>query len=142
MKNIYLSVAVFLAATLFVVLVVYLTPLKHLNIIEPTINDISPAEFYELFRENPEDYVFIDVRPSFAYDEKHAEGSINIPLFGLYTEREFLPKRDQTIALICTGGSASGVGYSYLEHYGFLNLLRIGGGNEAWEEAGLPVVTQ
>ena len=48
--------------------------------------------------------------------------------------------KDKEIVLICTGGRASGVGYSYLEHYGFSNIARIEGGINAWADARLPVI--
>lgn len=133
--GIFLSVGVAGITLLF-----YLTPLKYVNLIEPTIKDISPSSFYEKYQKNPENYIFIDVRPTEVYRKSHAEGSINIPLHTFYTERKYLPKRGQTIVLICSGGSASGVAYGYLEHYGFLNLRRIEGGIEGWEKSGLPVV--
>jgi rhodanese-related sulfurtransferase len=113
--------------------------LKHLNLIEPNIKDISSAIFHEDFKVHPERYDFIDVRPQTVYAEGHAEGSRNIPLHQMYFQRKFLPKRGKTIVLICSGGIASGVAYGYLEHYGFLNLRRIEGGIEAWRAAGLPV---
>jgi len=119
--------------------IIYTTPLRYLQVVEPIIDDIEPIEFYEQFRTNPDGYVFIDVRSKDSYDKLHAEGSLNIPLVQLSTEREYLPKRDKDIVLICSGGRASGIAYSYLEHYGFFNLKRIAGGVEAWEEAGLPV---
>jgi|SRR3989344_1136407 len=133
---------ILILATAFVVAGgIYLTPLKHFNIIEPRIEEIDPAELYELLSTNPEDYRFIDVRPDRFYNTAHAEGSENIMLHLLYFERHNLPK-DKTTVLICAGeeSPSSGVAYSYLEHYGFPNLLRVKGGIEAWEAAGLPIV--
>lgn len=121
---------------------VYLTPLKHIAVIEPTIDDIDATEFYEMYTENPEKYIFLDVRNEQVYNRLHAAGSELMPLHTFYTERLFLPKNtDQTIVFICSGGVASGVAYHYLEHHGFFNLLRIEGGIEAWEAAGLPTVS-
>lgn len=117
----------------------YFTPLRYVNIVEPTIHDIDPAEFYKLLQEHPDDYIFIDVRGKDAYDRLHATGSILMPLHTLYNERHNLPKHGKTIVLICSGGIASGVGYSYLEHYGFRNIRRIHGGIEMWQAARLPV---
>lgn len=131
---------VFLLGVMIAALIFYLTPLKNLNLIELKIKDIAPSLFYEKYKKNPNDYIFIDVRPAEAYRKGHAEGSINIPLHTFYNERKYLPKRGQIIVLICSGGSASGVAYGYLEHYGFLNLRRIEGGIENWEKSGLPVV--
>lgn len=125
---------------IIVAAVIYLTPLKHVTIIEPTIDDISATEFYEDYQQNPDKYVFLDVRNQQAYDRMHAAGSELMPLHTFYTERLFLPKNnDKTIVLICSGAVASGVAYHYLEHHGFFNIKRIDGGIEAWELAGLPV---
>lgn len=130
----------FLGGAVIVSLAIYLTPLKHLNLIGPKIKDIPSAEFHRNFKAHPEKYDFIDVRPQAVYAEGHAEGSRNIPLHQMYFQHSFLPKHGKTIVLICSGGIASGVAYGYLEHYGFLNLRRIEDGIEAWRAAGLPVV--
>jgi rhodanese-related sulfurtransferase len=119
---------------------IYLTPLKWVTIIEPTINDIDPTEFYNLYTADPDHYIFLDVRSKEAYDEGHAEGSVSAPLHTLYDLRHSLPKNGKEIVLICSGGRASGVGYSYLEHYGFFNIRRIEGGIENWILEGLPTV--
>ncbi|OHA18385.1 MAG: hypothetical protein A2664_04910 [Candidatus Taylorbacteria bacterium RIFCSPHIGHO2_01_FULL_46_22b] len=126
-------------AILATVAIIYLTPLKHLNIVEPRIDNIDPKAFYDAYTQNPDKYIFIDVRPESAYNRLHAFGSINIPLHLLYDERRVLPKSGKTIVLICSGGRASGVAYGYLEHYGFLNLKRVEGGIENWQLQGLPV---
>lgn len=118
---------------------IYLTPLKNIAVIEPTIDDIPAAEFYEDYQQNPDKYVFLDVRNGEAYSRLHAAGSKLMPLHTLYTERLFLPKNnDKVIVLICSGGVASGVAFHYLEHHGFFNIKRIEGGIEAWQAAGLP----
>ena len=130
---------VFLAATTLATGTIYLTPLRWLSPVEPKINDVLPQLFYSEYKKSPEQFIFIDVRPPEAYAEKHAQGSINIPLHMLYDERRNLPKSGKEVVLICSLGRASGVAYSYLEHYGFRNLRRISGGIEAWEAAGLPL---
>src|SRR5689334_9180617 len=99
----------FASAALF-----YLTPLKNLNIIEPQIKDIAPGDFYKMYEKDPEKFIFIDVRPAAVYAEKHAAGSINIPIQNFYDERKNLPKSGKKIVLICSGGRASGVTYMYL----------------------------
>jgi len=128
----------YVATVLITVLVIYLTPLKWLNIIEPTIKDIDPTTFYNDFKINKDKYVFIDVRSESAYNKVHAVGAINIPLHMLYDARHVLPKSGKEIVLICSEGRASGVGYSYLQHYGFFNIVRIKGGIENWIVEGLP----
>ncbi len=128
-----IAVAVITTAAL-----IYFTPLKHIALVEPTIFDIDPRAFQEKFAANPDGYIFIDVRPESAYGKLHAKGSINMPLHTLYDERHTLPKYGKKIVLICSGGRASGVGYSYLEHYGFKNIARIEGGIENWVIENLP----
>lgn len=119
-----------------------LTPLKHVALITPTIYDVPATSFYERFKNNPDDFVFIDVRGQESYNRIHAEGSKSMPLHTLYDEWRNLPKNtDKTIVLICSVGRASGVGYHYLQHHGFFNIERIEGGIEGWEMEGLPVVT-
>ena len=135
-KNSLVIISISIIGTLALV---YLTPLKWINIIEPSIRDISPKEFYEQFKENADAYVFIDVRPEEAYERAHAIGSVNMPLHTLYDERHMLPKKGKDIVLICSGGRASGVAYSYLQHYGFFNIWRLEGGIEKWMAEGLPV---
>jgi rhodanese-related sulfurtransferase len=108
-------------------------------VIEPSIHDIDSKVFSEKFSEDPDKYLFIDVRPAEMYKQRHAVGSISMPLHTLYDLRKSLPKSGKEIVLICSGGVASGVAYSYLEHYGFFNLSRIDGGIESWIAAGLPV---
>ena len=139
-RKIFALFGMFIIGLVIGALVIYLTPLKYSSIIEPKIKDIDPAKFYEEFKSSPDKFIFIDVRQKEAYMQLHAEGSINLPLHTLYDERHNLPKKGKMIVLICSGGRASGVGYSYLEHYGFRNIRRIEGGIEAWKERGLPVV--
>lgn len=121
-------------------LVTFLTPLKNLYLLEPSIKDILPKDFFEKYSLNRDEYIFIDVRTPSEYNEAHAKGSINMPIHTLYDQRVDLPKHGKTIVLICSGKRLSGVAYHYLEHFGFLNLRRIEGGIKMWEAEGLPVV--
>ncbi len=117
---------------------IYLTPLKHIALIEPTVRDVESQEFYAKYKENPDQYLFVDVRSADAYTKLHAQGSVSMPLHTLYNLHSSLPRRGKEIVLICSGGVASGVAYSYLQHFGFFNIVRIDGGIEKWIAAGLP----
>lgn len=133
-----LSYVLVIAATAAAILLI--PALRYTPLVEPTVHDIDPVEFNEKFSKNPDDYVFLDVRSADAYNRLHATGSKLQPLHTLYTERLVLPRNtDKTIVLICSGAIASGVAYSYLEHYGFRNILRIEGGIENWKGSGMPV---
>ena len=128
-----------IATAVLTAAVVLLTPLRYIQIVEPSINDTDAEKFYADFSQNPDNYVFIDVRPADAFKKIHAQGSVSMPLHTLYDMRKVLPKHGKEVVLICSGGYASGVGYSYLEHYGFRNIARIEGGIEQWSLRGLPV---
>lgn len=132
-------VLLLVATTLAVVCAVYLTPLKHINIIAPTIDDVDPSVFWGEYQNNPDKFVFIDVRASSAYRTAHAPGSENVPIPDLFDRYHDLPKSGKEIILICTGGRESGVAYGFLEHQGFLNLKRVDGGLQRWVTQGLPM---
>lgn len=134
-KNFFLS---HLLVVLIATSAIYLTPLKNINIIEPVFNDVNPTQFYEQYSKDPSSYIFIDVRDTSAYNSLHAVGSISMPLHTLYDQRKLLPKRGKKIVLICSGGRSSGVGFMYLQHYGFFNIERVSGGIENWINEGLP----
>lgn len=114
------------------------TPVRWVMLTEPAINDIDAAGFQERFAANPDNFVFLDVRPAAAYTALHAEGSSNMPLHTFFDTWRTLPKDGKEIVLICSGGRASGVAYHFLQHFGFFNIARIHGGIEAWVLAGLP----
>lgn len=139
MRKVVPLIIALLAGALLSAAVIYLTPLKWVTIIQPTINDISAQTFYAEFKAHPEKYLFVDVRMPNEFAQAHAVGSINIPLIDLYEAHNTLPKSGKEIVLICTEGRSSGVAYSYLQHYGFFNIVRIDGGLVKWTADGLPV---
>ena len=115
----------YILVVIFTLSVVYLTPLKNSAIIEPTIHDVDPSAFVAEYKNNTNGYIFIDVRDVNSYNNLRAKGSISMPLHTLYDQRKNLPKTGKKIVLICSGGRASGVGYMYLQHYGYFNIARI-----------------
>jgi len=128
-----------LAAALATALLIYLTPLKYVNLVPPVMNEMGPTEFHQRFNENPDEYVFIDVRSPNIYNSAHAKGSVNIPIESLYDEHYALPRSGKKIVLICTTGRLAAVAYGYLKYQGFNNLLHIQGGMVNWANQGLPL---
>ena len=118
----------------------WLTPLKWITVVEPTMHNVDPKEFWAAYQKDPSKYLFLDVRDAAVYSKAHAEGSINEPIANLYGDHGVLPKHGKTIVLICSSGRLAGVAYGYLEHEGFLNVLRIDGGLNHWVQEGLPTV--
>ncbi|MDP6659752.1 MAG: rhodanese-like domain-containing protein [Candidatus Pacebacteria bacterium] len=135
-----LFLSIFVLGVLISSTIIYLTPLKNIALVSPSINDVDPTIFYEDFKENSDDYIFIDVRSPNEYFKAHAEGSINIPIHLLSVEKDRLPRKGKEIVLICTGGALAGVAYHYLEHHGFSNIKRSANGIRGWGDAGLPLV--
>jgi len=127
------------AAVIVTALVIYLTPLKHYNLISPVMDDVDPAAFNTDFATHPDDYLFVDVRSPNIYQSAHAKGSINIPIENLYDEHYTLPHRGKKIVLICTTGRLASIAYGYLEDFGFTNLVHVEGGLENWTYEGLPI---
>ncbi len=119
--------------------VIYLTPLRHITFLSPTMNSMSPQEFYAEFSANPDKYMLVDVRSASIYESAHAKNARSIPIENFYDDHYHLPRSGKQIALICTTGRLAAIAYGYLENWGFRNLIHIQGGMVAWTAAGLPV---
>ncbi len=121
------------------VALIYLTPLKHINLISPMMREVDPKAFHTDLVAHPEKYIFIDVRSPSVYLAAHAKGAINIPIENLYDEHYLLPHSGKKIALICTTGRLAAIAYGYLEDWGFTNLRHIQGGMQNWVYEDLPI---
>ena len=121
-------------------LVIYLTPLRHIALIAPTMHEVDPSAFYTDYLAHPNDYIFIDVRSPNIYQSAHAESALNIPVENLFDDHYSLPHYGKKIVLICTTGRLAAIGYGYLENWGFQNLLHVQGGMVHWAQEGLPIV--
>jgi rhodanese-related sulfurtransferase len=110
----------------------------------PEVTEVSPKDAYTYIQNNPEGYIFLDVRSINEYEALHASTSISFPIANMYeeTRRETLPYSGKKIYLICTSGRLAGVAYRFLEHYGYTNIEHIDGGIQNWVDAGMPVVAK
>ena len=86
-----------------------------------------------------DDIVVLDVRGQSERDEQHIEDSEFIPMGYVPQRLDQLP-RDQQIMVHCGGGVRSMVVASLLQNHGF-DVVNIAGGIDAWERAGLPLVS-
>ncbi|MGV8898403.1 MAG: rhodanese-like domain-containing protein [Burkholderiaceae bacterium] len=86
--------------------------------------------------------LLLDVREVSEYAAGHAPGSTLIPL-GLLQQRlaEIAGHKNQPVAVICRSGSRSAKAVKILEQAGFSAVANVEGGMNAWQKAGLPVVT-
>jgi len=82
----------------------------------------------------------IDVRAPREREQKHIEGSLNIPLNRLAENLKTLPE-NRPLLVYCAGGYRSSIAASLLQGSGFGPVSEIAGGIAAWEAAKLPVRT-
>lgn len=132
-------IGVVAVTVLVTALTIYVTPLKHFNLIAPVMNEVDPRSLYAAYQKTPQDYIFIDVRSPNVYESAHAQGAINIPIENMYDEHYSLPHTGKKIVLICTTGRLAAIAYGYLEDWGYTNLLHVQGGLDNWVQEGLPV---
>ena len=105
-------------------------------------NDTVPAQ--ELARRSAQtDIDLIDVRTPMEFQEVHAAAARNVPLDQL-DPRAVMQGRnaaaDQTLYVICKGGTRGGKAQQKFADAGFGNVVNVEGGTDAWVAAGLPVV--
>ena len=86
--------------------------------------------------------VLIDVREADEFQAGHIPGAINIPR-GLLEFRlsndPVLSSRDQKLVLYCKNSGRSALAASALQEMGYLEVLSILGGFDAWAAASKPV---
>ena len=95
------------------------------------MKEITPAELKKLL-DNKEDFVLIDVREPYEYDEVNLNGKL-IPMGDALDRSEEIP-RDKKVVLHCRSGKRSGQACLILDTMGFTNTKNLVGGMLAWEE--------
>jgi rhodanese-related sulfurtransferase len=83
--------------------------------------------------------LLLDVRNPNEWQAGHAEGAAWIPMRELAERQEELPT-DREIVVICKVGSRSAQVAEALVAAGY-DAANVAGGAEAWQQAGLPIVT-
>jgi rhodanese-related sulfurtransferase len=87
--------------------------------------------------------VIIDVREADEYAAGHLAGAINIPRglleFKLSGTPE-LERRDMNVLLYCKTSGRSALAATTMQNMGYLNVVSMAGGYDAWVAAGEPVV--
>ncbi|MBU1360132.1 MAG: sulfurtransferase [Gammaproteobacteria bacterium] len=87
--------------------------------------------------------VIIDVREADEYAAGHLAGAINVPRglleFKLSSTPE-LERRDMNVLLYCKTSGRSALAAITMLNMGYLNVVSMAGGYEAWVAAGQPVV--
>jgi rhodanese-related sulfurtransferase len=85
----------------------------------------------------------IDVREGDEYAAGHLPGAINLPR-GLLEFRlsgtPALERRDLNVVLYCKTSGRAALAANTMQSMGYLNVVSIAGGYDAWVQAGKPVV--
>ena len=83
----------------------------------------------------------LDVRTPEEYAEGHLDGAVMIDYKadGFVEKAEAQLQKDKPVALYCRGGRRSHLAAELLHKAGFQQLVELGGGITAWNEAGQPV---
>jgi glyoxylase-like metal-dependent hydrolase (beta-lactamase superfamily II)/rhodanese-related sulfurtransferase len=104
-----------------------------------TVPQISVAQLKALIEKQPELQV-VDVRRPPEYQSGHAPHAVTAPLVNLRQQVPHLRlKPTQPTAVICAGGYRSSAATSILKQLGFVSLLNVSGGTNAWIKAGYEV---
>lgn len=95
----------------------------------PDIKIISVDQAYELFTEDNDEYLFIDVRTEGEFSDGHIQGALNIPVSQIRDSIDQLP-RDRFLVVYCNGSTCdrSGKAAEILAANGFKPVYDIGGG--------------
>ena len=83
--------------------------------------------------------VVIDVREPDEWSAGHAPGAFFIPMGQVEARLDEVP-REATAVIVCRSGARSNTVTQFLNLQGF-KAVNMAGGMNAWERAGLPVVT-
>src|SRR5262245_64551147 len=105
-----------------------------------TIEEIQPFEASEEIAGG--DVVLIDTREPHEYKEAHLEGGKLVPP-GLLDDQieEAAPDRSARTILYCRSGNRSATAAAQMQAMGYENVASMEGGILAWQEQGLPVVS-
>ena len=105
-----------------------------------TSNDIPVSECRRLL-DGGMKLDLLDVRTRAEFSRVHALGAMLIPLDELDPAAIAVQRRDATAPLyiLCQSGGRAANACQRLRDAGLANVVRIAGGTDAWEKAGLPV---
>lgn len=106
-----------------------------------SVTTISAKALHDRIRAG-EPVELIDVRTPVEYREIHAANARNVPLDRLNPSEIAAERSDQSAPLyvICKSGSRGSQACEKLSASGYINVVNVEGGTQAWDQAGLPVV--
>jgi len=95
--------------------------------------DLEASQWSQVFEQERERYVLVDVRTDEEYREGHIPGAIHIPHDQVEQRLDELkPMREQQLLLICRSGRRSVMAAEVLSNHGFNQLYNLKGGMLEW----------
>lgn len=109
-----------------------------MNPVSP-IPSIDAAEAERRMREDAGPPLLIDVREANEFEEVRAPGAVLVPMSTFAARAGELPS-DRPLMVVCHLGGRSAAAAGFLIRSGRTDVVNVGGGMDAWERAGLPVL--
>ena len=104
---------------------------------------VQPDEAAATIAAAPEDLVILDVRTPAEFDEGHIDGAVMIDFYRDDFAAELAKlDPDAPYVLYCRSGNRSGQTRAMMTELGFSAVDDVDGGVTAWQNAGLPLVTE
>ena len=105
------------------------------------VRAVSVDNAADLFDNQPEDLIILDVRTPDEFNAGHLDGAVMIDFY----ESDFADRiadldRDQPYLMYCRSGNRSGAASELMDELGFTNVAHVDGGILAWLDAGEPIV--
>jgi molybdopterin/thiamine biosynthesis adenylyltransferase/rhodanese-related sulfurtransferase len=97
----------------------------------------TPAQVQDALSQKKDDFVLIDVREKYEWDEGHIPGAKHVPRGFLELRiEEAVPDKSQQVELYCAGGTRSLIAGSTLQQMGYDNVISMAGGFGQWKGSG------
>ena len=105
---------------------------------EKKVELIAPTAFAQKMDEDKGQV--IDVRTPKEYKTGHIDGAVNLHVY----DKDFAARLDsldknKTVYVYCKAGGRSAEAVQSMKNKGFLHIVELDGGIDAWNEAGKPV---
>lgn len=95
------------------------------------MRQMTPKQLKDYLETTPELPVLLDVREPWEFQTCHIEGSLHVPMGQIPQNYRQLDARRETV-VICHHGMRSMQVSQFLEKAGFINIINLTGGVDAW----------
>lgn len=84
------------------------------------------------------DYLLVDVREDYEYEDGHLPGAISIPMSEFQARFDEI-EQDKTVILVCATGNRSGMVAEFMVAQGYEDVYNLLDGTVGWMQRGLPI---